>query len=38
MIYFTNRVHGMPTQRLEGNPEKPVINLQWGITPDWLKR
>jgi hypothetical protein len=38
LIYLTDRVHGRPTQRMEGNPEQPLINVQWGSTPEWLKR
>ena len=39
MKYLTDRVHGKPTQRLEGNPDTPLtVKLQWGSTPEWLKR
>jgi len=37
MEYLTDRVHGRPTQTIQGNPEQPVtIQLQWSSTPEWL--
>jgi hypothetical protein len=37
MEYLTDRVHGRPTQTIQGNPEQPVtIQLQWSSMPEWL--
>src|SRR5262249_20113315 len=39
MEYLSGRIHGRPTQRLEGNLDKPV-SLQdgWGFTPERVKK
>ena len=39
MEYVTDRVHGRPTQTIQGNPEQPVtftFQLQWSATPERL--
>ena len=37
MEYLTDRVHGRPTQTIQGNSEQPVtIQLQWSSMPEWL--
>ncbi len=36
MKYLTDRVHGKPAQRIEGDPDKPVaIVLKWGAPVEW---
>ena len=38
MKYLTDRVHGRPTQTIQGNPEQPVtIQLEWSSMPEWLQ-